>query len=200
MYLLSLGKTSLADSRDFIIPYSLNGGEDITIPREDNYRIDVLDGKNLGMDNQAMFWQIPTIQAFHSIVPASIMEFYPEVGVTRDVGSRPEKRYYDLRCFLSVKYLFNRQEMGPDDEDYYHYDLRNQENGYYVYENRNYIPMGFTYDSYITREEFTNRADAAQQRLLLATMVLEEDGVARNQDILAHYNASTPLSLSLIHI
>lgn len=196
VYLLSLGKTSLADSRDFIIPYSLNGGEDITIPREDNYRIDVLDGKNLGMDNQAMFWQIPTIQAFHSIVPASIMEFYPEVGVTRDVGSRPEKRYYDLRCFLSVKYLFNRQEMGPDDEDYYHYDLRNQENGYYVYENRNYIPMGFTYDSYITREEFANRSDAAQQRLLLATMVLEEDGVARNQDILAHYNASTPLSMS----
>ena len=196
VYLLSLGKTNLADSRDFIIPYSLNGGEDITIPREDNYRIDVLDGKNLGMDNQAMFWQIPTIQAFHSIVPASIMEFYPEVGVTRDVGSRPEKRYYDLRCFLSVKYLFNRQEMGPDDEDYYHYDLRNQENGYYVYENRNYIPMGFTYDSYITWEEFTNRSDAAQQRLLLATMVLEEDGVARNQDILARYNASSPLSMS----
>ena len=29
-----------------------------------------------------MYWQIPTIQAFHSIVPGSIMEFYPSIGVT----------------------------------------------------------------------------------------------------------------------
>ena len=37
-----------------------------------------------------MYWQIPSIQAFHSIVPGSIMEFYPSIDVTRDVGSRAD--------------------------------------------------------------------------------------------------------------
>lgn len=42
---------------------------------------------NDGMDNQAMFWKLPTINAFHSIVPGSVMEFYESVGVPRSVGS-----------------------------------------------------------------------------------------------------------------
>ena len=74
-------------------PYSLNQGEDIDLPDSDvESRIDIYEG----MDNQAMFWQMPTIQAFHSIVPGSIMEFYPSIGVTRDVGSRPETDVYGL--------------------------------------------------------------------------------------------------------
>lgn len=40
------------------------------------------------MDNQAMFFQMPTIQAFHSIVPGSVMEFYPTIGIQRDVATR----------------------------------------------------------------------------------------------------------------
>ena len=59
------------------------------------------------MDNQAMFWQMPTIQAFHSIVPGSIMEFYPSIGVTRDVGSRPETDVYGLRALTSTRWLFD---------------------------------------------------------------------------------------------
>lgn len=64
-------------------PYSLNGGKDLGIDTSD-CRIDVYDG----MDNQAMFFQMPTIQAFHSIVPGSVMEFYPTIGIQRDVATR----------------------------------------------------------------------------------------------------------------
>lgn len=63
-------------------PYSLNGGKDLGIDTSD-CRIDVYDG----MDNQAMFFQMPTIQAFHSIVPGSVMEFYPTIGIQRDVAT-----------------------------------------------------------------------------------------------------------------
>ena len=82
-YLIGLGKAQSYDTHNFIIPYSLNQGEDIDLPDSDvESRIDIYEG----MDNQAMFWQMPTIQAFHSIVPGSIMEFYPSIGVTRDVA------------------------------------------------------------------------------------------------------------------
>lgn len=48
------------------------------------------------MDNLGMYWHLPNIQAFHSIVPASIMEFYPQVGVKRDVSSKPGIEYFPL--------------------------------------------------------------------------------------------------------
>lgn len=35
-----------------------------------------------------MFWEVQSIQAFHSIVPGSLMEFYDSIGVQRDVASR----------------------------------------------------------------------------------------------------------------
>ena len=77
VFFIALGKTQSDDTHKHIIPYCLNGGEDISLPDTKNCRVDVFDG----MDNQAMFWQIPTIQAFHSIVPGSVMEFYPPIGV-----------------------------------------------------------------------------------------------------------------------
>ena len=58
-FFIALGKTQSEDPHLSIIPYSLNGGSDIDLPDTENCRIDVYDG----MDNQAMFWQIPTIQA-----------------------------------------------------------------------------------------------------------------------------------------
>ena len=59
------------------------------------------------LDNAGMFWEIPTIQAFHSVVPGSIMEFYDSIGVQRDVASRPEAEHYAIRGLLSVHWLFD---------------------------------------------------------------------------------------------
>ena len=102
-YFIALGKTQSDSTRKHLIPYCINAGDNISLPDTETCRIDVYDG----MDNQAMFWQIPTIQAFHSIVPGSIMEFYPTIGVTRDVGSRPETDVYGLRGLTSCRWLFD---------------------------------------------------------------------------------------------
>ena len=66
------------------------------------------------MDNAAMFWQIPSIQAFHSIVPGSIMNSTLLIGVTRDVGSRPDTTHVGLRALTSCRWLF-----GDMDDDAY---------------------------------------------------------------------------------
>ncbi len=109
LYFITLGKTQSSDNHIHMIPYSLNGGKDLGIDTSD-CRIDVYDG----MDNQAMFFQMPTIQAFHSIVPGSVMEFYPTIGIQRDVATRPDVKYYGLRGLTSC---ITREEYDQVPED-----------------------------------------------------------------------------------
>ena len=186
-FIIGLGKSQSYDSRNFIIPYSLKGGGDIDLPDERNCRADVFNG----MDNQAMFWQIPTMQAFHSIVPGSIMEFYPSVGVTRDVGSRPETTYYGLRSLLSCRWLFDYTGDGKqfsEGEDgltampgWTYYDTQNS---FDIWENDYYIPYGFTYDLCISREQYDSISEGNRHLALLKAMVLDDEQIVRYSDIL----------------
>ena len=105
VFFIALGKTQSDYTYDHIIPYALNGGADVAIDdlRDDNVRTDFYES----LDNSAMFWEVQSIQAFHSIVPGSLMEFYDSIGVQRDVASRPDTTHYGLRGLTSVKYLFD---------------------------------------------------------------------------------------------
>lgn len=195
-YFIALGKTQSYDTHNQIIPTSLNGGKDLNLPESDFVRSDFYKS----MDNQAMFWQVPSIQAFHSIVPGSIMEFYPTIGVTRDVGSRPDVKYYGLRSLTSCRWLFDYT--GDNDrfvkEDgtsrmpgWTYYDTQN---GYDIWENQYYIPMGFSYDYYYTEEQYNQLYEDNRNLLLLKAMVLNEEQVAKYQDILEPAVGNTSFS------
>lgn len=84
-YLIGLGKANSNFTSAYVIETAIEGGDKITLPETPNQftRIDFYNG----MDNQGMFWQMPTIQAFHSIVPGSVMEFYPTIGISRGVAT-----------------------------------------------------------------------------------------------------------------
>ena len=188
-YFIALGKTQSDDTHNWIIPNALNGKEDIKLPDSGQFsRIDIYDG----MDNQAMFWQMPTIQAFHSIVPGSVMEFYPSIGVQRDVGSRPEVSVYGLRGLTSCRWLFSAENSGKDFVDpsgstvmpgwSYYTTL----DGCRVYRNDYFIPMGFSYDSYITRSEYNSATESDRHLLLLKSIVLENADVSKYAGMLSH--------------
>ena len=190
LFFIALGKTQSDDTHRELIPYSLNGGKDIRLPDTKNCRIDVYDG----MDNQAMYWQIPTIQAFHSIVPGSIMDFYPSIGVQRDVGSRPDVKYYGLRGLTSCRWLFDSAlsgknfagEEGADTPAMPGWTFYAAQNGFNIYQNDYYIPMGFSYDSYITRAEYEQVDKESRHLLLLKTLVLENADAKKYAGILSH--------------
>ncbi len=144
------------------------------------------------MDNMGMYWQIPTIQAFQSIVPGSVMDFYPSVGVERSVGSRPETDVYAIRSFLSVKYLFDN----TSDSKNFATSLRSMKmpgwkylktkDGYKIYENKYFIPYGFTYDTYVTQKEYDECEESDRSLLLLKSMVLSDEQIKKYGDILKH--------------
>ena len=173
-------------------------GTDFDLPEGGFYRVDMHEG----MDNQGMYWNMPTIQAFHSIVPGSVMDFYPSVGVTRSVGSRPDSSHYALRSLLSVRWLFDyAQEEGDvqlyfkDEEDYFSVDGKtampgwtyyDTQNGFYIYENDYYIPMGFVYDGYILRSEYDMLSTTMREKVLLHALVVEDADKAAVSPLLPH--------------
>ncbi len=181
-YLLGLGKANSNYLSSFVAEEGIEGKDKVELPDgEETVRVDV----QKGMDNQAMFWQLPTIQAFHSIVPGSVMEFYPTIGVERSVGSRPEASHYALRSFLSTRWLFDSIERSDwDKENAFEYNgvakmpgwkKVGEQNNFNLYENEYYVPMGFTYDYYITRSEYDDLSQTQRELSLLKAIVLPDE-------------------------
>ena len=199
-YLIGLGKSESNYLASFVIEQGIEGKDKISLPDDGFARVDM----NKGMDNQAMFWQIPTINAFHSIVPGSLMEFYPTIGVQRSVGSRPESDNYALRSFLSTRWLFDYanedNKLYKQEKDFFLYKNQTKmpgwkyydtQNGFLIYENEYYIPMGFTYDHYLTRTQYNDLSESQRELALLKAIVLEDDTV---DQVLASCPGLTPLS------
>jgi uncharacterized membrane protein YfhO len=180
LYLWS-GKRVASFDDAYMQRYALNGGEELTLSDVKDVRSDFYDAP----DNLAMYWQVPTIQTFHSVVPASIMDFYNSSGVQRDVASRPDVSFYGMRALLSVKYLF--RETGSydkkDEKLLPGFTYLRAENGFDIFENQYYVPMGFTYDTYFTREEYLNLSDNVKHLAILKGMVLSRYQMQKYADI-----------------
>lgn len=177
---ISQGRSHSYAQKEVVIDQLIEGK--VGLENFDQYRVDTYSG----VDNTSMFLGLPGINAFHSVVPASIMEFYKYVGEKRDVGSRPEVDNYALRPLLSVKYVLNRtggesfvDENGETKMPGYTYV--NTDGGYYIYKNDNYIPYGFSYDYYMSKDfcdsyNEENRAGLMLKAILLSNEQIEKYG------------------------
>ena len=145
------------------------------------------------MENTSMYWQIPSIQAFHSIVPCSVTEFYNSLGYDRLVRSEPGINLYGIRSLLSVKYLFAYSNNASKFESSFGqtrmpgWKRLCSAGSFDVYENENYIPYGFTYDEYITQEQFMDADESKRHLLLLKAIVLSDEQAERFGGILTHH-------------
>lgn len=183
------GKSQSYDPKEVVIDQLIEGEVDLPDQGKNDYRIDVFDG----VDNTGMYLGYPCIQAFHSIVPASVTNFYEYCGVERGVGSRPETEFAALRPLLSVKYLLDRS--GGDDfvasdgeAEMPGWSYAGSQSGYRIYENENYIPYGFTYDYYMTWDQCDAYGEENRSHMMLKAILLSDEQIERHQDIL------TPLS------
>ena len=144
---------------------------------EGDYRIDTYKIH----DNIGMWLDKSCLQYFGSTAAPSILSFYPGLGVKRDVRSEPEITNYALRGLLSVEYLITTPEKRESFEDEadagwtYLADV----DGYTLYHNDNYVPMGFTYDYYVTKATYEASVKTLRSNLLLRALVLEDEDVAK---------------------
>ena len=144
---------------------------------EGDYRIDTYKIH----DNIGMWLDKSCLQYFGSTAAPSILSFYPGLGVKRDVRSEPEITNYALRGLLSVEYLITTPEKREsfEDEADEGWTYLGDVDGYALYRNDNYVPMGFTYDYYVTKATYEASVKTLRSNLLLRALVLEDEDVEK---------------------
>lgn len=146
------------------------------LPDDGFYRIDSYESHN----NLGLWLDKSCIQAFNSTVAPSILEFYPSVGVKRDVNSKPDVDLYGLRGLLSVRFTLVPLDSVEawEEENAKGWTLYGETSRYAVYENNNWVPMGFAYDYYITEEQFESVPEKERGNLLMKALLLTEEQIA----------------------
>ncbi len=180
---VAMGRSHSYEIKDVMIDDLIEGRVDLG--DGEDFRIDVYSG----VDNTSMYLGYSGINAFHSVVPPSIMEFYEYIGEERSVGSRPSTDVAAIRPLLSVKYLLNRAdgENFIDDEGVAAmsgYKYLRTEGGYYIYKNENYIPYGFSYDYYMTKEFCDEYSESTRSELMLKAILLDDEQIKKYSHIL----------------
>lgn len=177
-FFIACGRSHSYEIKEVMIDQLIEG--EVDLEDDSNFRVDVYDG----VDNTSMYLGLPGINAFHSVVPASIMEFYDYIGVERSVGSRPETDRAAIRPLLSVKYLLNRKDgdsfLDDNDETLMpDYEYVKTSGGYYIYENKNYVPYGFSYNYYMSYDFCDSYSKADRASLMLKAVLLTDEQIKK---------------------
>lgn len=180
---IAWGKTADPNYYEDVVERGLNA--EFSLDESEWNRIDVYHDNYL--DNWPMYWGLPSIQAFQSTVEPSIMEFYPEFGISRDVASRIPPEYDGLREFLSVKYLFVEDDDQTTVQNphippgFSYYD---HQNDFDIYENQHFLPMGIPFTTYLDSQAWEQCPEEQRDRLLLKGVYLTTEQLEKYQDFL----------------
>lgn len=182
---IATGRMHSYEVKDVVIDSLIEG--EVNLPDDSEYRIDVYDG----VDNTGMYLGLPSINAFHSVVSPSIMEFYDYIGVERSVASRPDTDVPAIRSLLSVKYLLSRTDgdsfIDEDGETLMSgFEYLKTSGNYYVYENQNYVPYGFSYDYYMSYKFCDDYSESLRSQLMLKAILLTDDQIEKYGDYMTN--------------
>lgn len=199
IFMIFCGKLA-GNGYDIVVEKGIYGSEKLNLEQTGFYRMDSYDQ----MDNLGMTLGIPTINAFHSVVPSSIADYYTLIGGERNVASRPERKYIGARALLNVKYDFvlDNEQKQKDYQKLLGFSYYDRQNGYVIYENDYFVPIGVGMDKLITAEDLA-RAGSYKDRLLLKGIyiaspeeVVEYDGeipVGLDTQFLRYSEKLTPI-------
>ncbi len=146
--------------------------------------------------NYPMFWDdVHSITSFISTIPDSTFSFYKAMEIPRKVTSHPYTTRIGARAILSARYFITNnmhsiEHIGhiEDMTELKDYELVGEKNGFNIYENTNYIPMGFSFEGYITEAEFEGIETTAQSkdRLLAKYLIVSGEDEAKVAEVLEH--------------
>ncbi|MCR5558512.1 MAG: YfhO family protein [Butyrivibrio sp.] len=138
--------------------------------------------------NYDMVWGIPSIHCFLSTVPSEIFLFLEgSCGITRTVETNIPVSSVGARAILSGKYYFENAEISKnrifkEGEGTDGYVFLKNENGFDVFENLNFIPMGFTFDYYITESEWKDLEAEDHDYDLVKALIIPDEAAIKYGD------------------
>ncbi len=140
--------------------------------------------------NYDMVWGIPSIHCFLSTVPSQIFDFLEEAcGITRTVETNIPVSNAGAKALLSSRYYFENAEISKEPifkkgEGTDGYVFLKNENGFDVFENLNFIPMGFAFDYYITESEWKDLDSKEHDYDLIKTLIIPDEAAIKYGDSL----------------
>ncbi len=167
----------------YIGDYNKTVSADIQIDDPGFYRIEAPGEIN----NANMLWDKSSLKSFTSIIPSATFELYDMLGIERSVNSAPDYDRYALRALTRVKYIVLSHDMNEekrdeilDDLEIYSYSKSCGD--WDIYSTPFALPMGFTYDSYVTEKTMKN--SSAKDKLMIRAVALTDEQIEKYSDIL----------------
>lgn len=124
--------------------------------------------------NYCLFQNLPGVHNYNSLQNLGATKFAYNTGFIGSMSTVfvnvPEERREELDALLSVRYFIDFWQEGgvPEGFEYIY-----SENGVDVYENLNYIPMGFVYDHYVLQEDLKDMSPGEKSAIMLSALVIE---------------------------
>lgn len=132
-----------------------------------------LDSKSNGMPNASMLRSYPGVSVYYSIINSNMTDFRRKFSVSPSMSTAFNLGNLDSRAALetlsSVKYFALGQGSSLD---YVPYGFEKTDIPG-VYYNKYALPLGYTYDSYITESEFNKMGALERQEAALQTAIID---------------------------
>ena len=153
---------------------------------EEFYRIETY-----GMTNNAnMLWDMYGFRSFHSILPGSSFEYYEGMGFNRSVNTDPDGSYYAMRSVNSTKYLIIQTYKTENSDtvtlldNMRSFEKIDEQDGFTIYKNNAYVPIGYSYNYYITDKDYEATGKSNRDNMLLKATVLSDEQIEKYSDIM----------------
>lgn len=146
----------------------IDGCDLFEFDENDNYRIDT----TFIHYNAHMWWRKPSMATFNSTISSGEVNFYQNIKYNRYVATLLGEGYFSLRYLFSVKYAFYNQ---TEDCMIPCFNYIGDYNGFRVYENSYFLPIGFTFDKYFTEDDLEKAQSLPLSRLFLKGLLLSEE-------------------------
>ena len=156
--------------------------EKLGLPQGDNYRINTawygegLDYYQHSYDNLSMIIDVPSVNGFISTVSGGIFEFYNNLGLDRRVTA-PSFDDPSLLALLSCRYFLTTNPTceaaaGKTPTGQY---THSDGTVIYCFEYDNFLPMGLTYNYYLTSAELEKLPESNRSFALLCAAVIDDN-------------------------
>ena len=146
-----------------------------SLVQEENSSFFRYSGSDL-MENTAMLNGVYSTNYYFSLANPSVSDFRSKTGI----NEYPVHWYdgYDNRCILNTLANVAYYIAPADYEGYipYGFVYEKEADGYKLYKNENALSFGYTYDSFITYEEWEKLSQIEKEEALMHDVVLNKEG------------------------
>ena len=132
--------------------------------------------KNVEEFNAPLLYNYRGFSTYNSLLSGDIHRFFKKEFNTLQYNTPSLFSNVDNRIYIETA-LSNKYSIVSKDDPFrpYGYDLIGKKGNFFIYQNRNTLPLGFMYDSFIDLNTFHTLPIAKRDQLLLTAAVVENE-------------------------